>query len=97
MLAYDRYLQKGIYEIWRAYLNKLKNEREGIIEREGKRVRNWFYIGLVLLREYREEGRESEWEDILQELTCYYDVDSFAKIRQKQENDFLIGKAFLFM
>lgn len=79
MLAYHGYLQKGIYEIWRAYLNKLKNEGEGVIEREGERVRNWFYIGLVLLREYREEGRESEWEDILQELTRYYDVDSFAK------------------
>jgi len=79
MLSYNGYLQKGIYEIWRTYLNKLKNQGEGTAEREEDRIRKWFYIGKVLLREYREQGQESEWENIFQELMPYYEVDLLAK------------------
>ena len=62
MLAYDRYLQKGIYEIWRAYLNKLKNEGEGIIEREGSGLEtgfilDWFFSGNIVRKEENQNGK----------------------------------------
>lgn len=66
-ICYSACLQKNVYAIWEQY--------QACIDREkGYRTEQWFYIGTILLREYREEGRYTEWENVFKCLRSYQEI-----------------------
>ena len=53
MFSYDIYMQKQIYDVWKKYYLLMRDNNE-------KYIKEWFYVGRALLREFREDGNEKD-------------------------------------
>lgn len=71
MLLYSFYLQRNIRNIWDTYYRKIIQSCETDDERKKKNIEEWFYIGMVLLREYREDGDCLGWKTVFDILTKF--------------------------
>lgn len=61
MLTYDTYMQGQIYSVWKKYYLRIKDNDE-------KYINEWFYVGRALLREFREDGNEKDWNYVWNKL-----------------------------
>lgn len=61
MFLYDSRIQHNIRTVWQDCVSLVDNWRQNGDEES---YSHWFYIGQVLLREYREDGKISEWNNV---------------------------------
>lgn len=77
MKLYESYKQLRIRAIWDEYqlsvdgLIKQMEQMEEQTDAVKEQVAHWFYIGQALLREYREERMNEEWQKLYKELEPY--------------------------
>ncbi|MDE6851450.1 MAG: hypothetical protein K2J67_03040, partial [Lachnospiraceae bacterium] len=57
MLSYDKPFQRQVFYVWKQYQSILEDD-----EYVAKGVKEWFFVGRALLREFREEREENEWK-----------------------------------
>lgn len=58
MLSFDGYLQKQVYDCWLQYNQSQLKEQENYGQ-----IKEWFFIGRTLLREFREDKNEIDWKE----------------------------------
>ncbi len=56
MFSYDKSFQKKVFHVWKKYQSILEDE-----ECVCKELEEWFFIGRALLREFREDREEDQW------------------------------------
>lgn len=59
MFPYEKSFQRQVFEIWKQYQSVL--EEDGSID---KGVKEWFFLGRSLLREFRENREENKWNEV---------------------------------
>ncbi len=75
LLPYTQFLQQQAYRIWKSI-----DEKENLTDNET--TEKWFQIGLFLLREFREDLQEKDWNEVYQHLA--------RGIKPDKEKEFLI-------
>lgn len=69
---YSQYDYTRIYTIWKNYANWLKEQNiEDADEDMKTHICQWFYIGQVLLRIFREYGEDTKWTKVFNQLRPY--------------------------
>lgn len=71
-MIYDSWMQKNVHRIWKQY-------QEYVDGAEENQICQWIYLGTVLLREYREDGRYDEWRNIFDCLRPYQEKTLYGK------------------
>lgn len=80
MNIYSGYEIKNIYAIWNAFGEKITDwKTDSMDEKQKEQGREWFEIGLALLRDYREDGMESSWD------LCFGKMKAHAYMRKNGE------------
>lgn len=64
LIPYGQYVQNHIRDIWERMFD------QGVWE-DGNQKARWFFIGQGLLREYREQLKIDEWNDVFQKLSTH--------------------------
>lgn len=82
MLSYSPFMQHHMYRIWHSVL-----KQDDWTQKE--RNKHWYQIGLFLLREYREDLKASQWEEVYRVLKqhtefvnygeCYLAIEEIAQ------------------
>ena len=57
MLPFDGFLQKQVQDCWLQYYHSQIKEKE-----DYEQIKEWFFIGRTLLREFREDKNEIDWK-----------------------------------
>lgn len=74
MHMYSEYENKYIHIIWNTFGEEIKGwGQKSLDDVEVQQIEQWFAIGQALLRSYREEGMDEEWEEIYRGLKSYAD------------------------
>lgn len=68
MQLYSGYEQEQIRDIWENYRTVCLDSLENVSKEE---IEHWFYMGQVLLREYREDGDKEQWNYVYRILDGY--------------------------
>lgn len=75
MLPYSEYEVFHLRQIWDKYYVKIKENAGG-----SDKIRKWFYIGQILLSDYRESMNWNEWQSLMDILTVYQDSGNNGKV-----------------
>ena len=75
MLPYSAYEVFHLRQIWDKYYVKIKENAGG-----SDKIRKWFYIGQILLSDYRESMNWNEWQSLMDILTVYQDSGNNGKV-----------------
>lgn len=75
MLPYSEYEVFHLRQIWDKYYVKI-TENAG----DSDKIRKWFYIGQILLSDYRESMNWNEWQSLMDILTVYQDSGNNGKV-----------------
>jgi len=59
MFSYIIYTQEQVYSVWKKYYLLLDNNDKKCDVK--KYINEWFYVGRALLREFKEDGNEEDW------------------------------------
>lgn len=93
MKLYESYEQRRIRTIWDGYqanVDDFIKQMEQMKDKQADEIKvhimHWFYIGQALLREYREEGRREEWQELFKALELYkeYGLNGTAELQMEK-------------
>lgn len=69
MFSYIIYTQEQVYSVWKKYYLLLDNNDKKCDVK--KYINEWFYVGRALLREFKEDGNEEDWNYVWNILQHY--------------------------
>lgn len=75
MLPYSEYEVFHLRQIWDKYYIKIKENAGG-----SDKIRKWFYIGQILLSDYRESMNWNEWQRLMDILIVYQESGNNGKV-----------------
>ena len=82
MLLYDMRVQTNVRKVWQECASMLEKWKE---EEKNEYFMHWFYIGQVLLREYREDGKGKDWNTVCK--TLEKEVNAYQELTEEQKEE----------